>query len=255
MTGASRGIGRPCRWRLAWPRAFPLAAGTPLLAAEGHAEEDNERKRFARRVIFACTSLVLACGGCTACCTFSNVFFVTPSLDDTTGSHLAGLRSAASTLLTEPPPCGHRLDRQFGLPHLEVMEGPPAPSRQLSWIARICTKFYPGPHCATPVDWKGTVTLCLDGELIPNVQLETRGHVSKLFPKQQYKMSLPMPRSLLGMAKSRHWVLAMSYVDTSFQRNPLAFHLYRMLGGWAPHTKFVTLSWGGFWPLLHLRKD
>ncbi|CAE8618463.1 unnamed protein product [Polarella glacialis] len=46
------------------------------------------------------------------------------------------------------------------------------------------------------------------------------------------------------MAPSREWVLAMSFVDTSFQRNPLAFEIYRRLGGWAPETRYVNLRWG-----------
>jgi len=159
-------------------------------------------------------------------------------------SLLAGVRGAAGSTAASAS-CGARDGSSSNLPHVEILGGPPPPSRQLDWVARICTALYPGPHCATPVDWNGTVSLCIDGELVENVKMATRGHVSKLFPKQQYKLKLSAPRSLLGMAESRHWILAMSYVDTSFQRNRLAFELYRALGGWAPRAEYLTLSWHG----------
>merc|ERR1719198_966079 len=51
--------------------------------------------------------------------------------------------------------------------------------------------------------------------------------------------------SLLGLAPATEFTLAMSYIDTSFQRNPTAFEIYRSLGGWAPQTRFVTMAWEG----------
>ena len=32
------------------------------------------------------------------------------------------------------------------------------------------------------------------------------------------------------------------YIDTSFLRNALSFHIYRQLGGWAPHTEHVNIN-------------
>lgn len=34
-------------------------------------------------------------------------------------------------------------------------------------------------------------------------------------------------------------------VDVSFQRNPVAFDIYRLLGGWATETAYVELNWHG----------
>mmetsp|Transcript_137750 Transcript_137750/g.428002 ORF Transcript_137750/g.428002 Transcript_137750/m.428002 type:complete len:380 (-) Transcript_137750:76-1215(-) len=73
--------------------------------------------------------------------------------------------------------------------------------------------------------------------------MKTRGHVSEMFPKHQYELTLPRPESLMGMAPDTNWVLASSFIDTSFQRNPLAFDLYRLLGGWAPSTRYVNVRW------------
>eukprot|EP00929_Paragymnodinium_shiwhaense_P042299 TRINITY_DN21907_c0_g1_i1.p1 TRINITY_DN21907_c0_g1~~TRINITY_DN21907_c0_g1_i1.p1 ORF type:complete len:245 (-),score=41.11 TRINITY_DN21907_c0_g1_i1:122-856(-) len=54
-----------------------------------------------------------------------------------------------------------------------------------------------------------------------------------------------MEMSLLGMAPAKKWVLLMSFVDTSFQRNPTAFDMYRSLGGWATQTAYVNFHWHG----------
>jgi len=128
---------------------------------------------------------------------------------------------------------------------VEIIGGPPAPQPNFDWVARICTPLYPGPNCSSPVNWKGVVTLCVDGVPMRGVKMHTRGHVSKLFPKQQFSLTLPSAVGLLGMAPARKWVLATSFIDTSFQRNPLAFGLYRQMGGWATETRYVNLQWHG----------
>jgi hypothetical protein len=73
----------------------------------------------------------------------------------------------------------------------------------------------------------------------------TRGHVSRVFSKSQFALEFPQPVGLLGLAPARNWVLAMSFVDSSFQRNAFAFELYRALGGWASRTSFVNLRLQG----------
>ena len=39
-----------------------------------------------------------------------------------------------------------------------------------------------------------------------------------------------MPKPVLGMPADKKWVLAMSFIDTSFLRNQLSFDFYRNLG-------------------------
>jgi len=89
------------------------------------------------------------------------------------------------------------------------------------------------------------VDICVGGVLVRRARLKTRGHVSKLFPKQQFSLELPSPVGLLGMAPARRWVLAMSFIDTTYQRNPTAFEIYQVLGGWSPKTQYATLEWQG----------
>ena len=69
-----------------------------------------------------------------------------------------------------------------------------------------------------------------------------------MFPKHQFSLKLPKRMPLLGMAPARRWVLATSFVDVSFQRNPTAFEVYRKLGGWAPDTVYVKVEWHGSMP-------
>ena len=43
----------------------------------------------------------------------------------------------------------------------------------------------------------------------------------------------------------RRWVLWGPFIDTSFLRNPLSFHLYRSLGGWASYSEHLSLNMNG----------
>lgn len=107
----------------------------------------------------------------------------------------------------------------------------------------MCVPAYEGPHCQNLTTWEGMVTLCLDGKAVEGVKMKTRGHVSEMFPKHQFSLTLPRAISMLGMAPDRKWVLAMSFIDTTYQRNPTGFDLYGAMGGWAPSVRFVNLRW------------
>jgi len=131
------------------------------------------------------------------------------------------------------------------LPWLDIVGGPTPPRRGRQWIPRMCVPEYEGPNCWNGTQWHGKVTLCLNGQAIADVNMQTRGHVSIMFPKHQFELSLPRSMGLLGMAPANEWVLGTSWIDTSFQRNPLAFDLYRSLGGWAPATRYVNVRWHG----------
>ena len=85
----------------------------------------------------------------------------------------------------------------------------------------------------------------IDNHVIEDVHMHSRGHSSAMFPKHQFSLKLPKQMPLLGMAPARRWVLATSFVDVSFQRNPTAFEVYRKLGGWATDTVYVNLEWHG----------
>lgn len=133
--------------------------------------------------------------------------------------------------------------RAFGLSVVHVL-GPNPLDPHRDFNGRVCVPAYEGPDCMNATTWRGTVSLCVDGQLIEGVRMHTRGHVSAMFPKKQFLFKLPRPESLFGMARAKKWVLAMSYVDTSFQRNALAFDIYRQLGGWAPDQRFTSMWWG-----------
>lgn len=131
------------------------------------------------------------------------------------------------------------------VPTLRIHGGPEAPSRMLHWVPRVCTDRYEGPKCSNTTQWKGIVTLEIEGRIIHNVKMHTRGHSSAMFPKHQFGLRLPKAIPLLGMTPARTWVLATSFVDASFQRNPVAFDIYRHLGGWATETEYVNVDWHG----------
>lgn len=130
------------------------------------------------------------------------------------------------------------------LPFVEILGQPPLPPF-LEFPGRPCTPLYEGPDCANITDFDNVVTVCVNGSAIHGVSMRSRGHISKFFPKQQFHLTLPHAMSLLGLAPATEFSLAMSYIDTSFQRNPTAFELYHSLGGWAPQTRFVTMAWEG----------
>jgi hypothetical protein len=63
--------------------------------------------------------------------------------------------------------------------------------------------------------------------------------------KRKIKGFLNVKKKVLGMPKANKWVLAMSFVDTSYLRNQLSFEMYRRLGAWAPRTKYVNFVMQG----------
>jgi len=131
------------------------------------------------------------------------------------------------------------------VPWLRIVGPDMPPPRQRDWVRRICAPGGPRENCSRQVSWRGEVTLCLGDLAVAGALMHTRGHVSQFFPKQQFKLKLPRAAGILGMAPARNWLLAMSFVDASFQRNPTAFELYRRLGGWATETRYVNVLWDG----------
>ncbi|CAE6962505.1 unnamed protein product [Symbiodinium natans] len=136
-------------------------------------------------------------------------------------------------------------DSRSSIATLRIFGGPEPPPRDLNWVPRVCTPLYEGPGCSNVTHWNGTVRLEIDNHIIPDVHMHSRGHSSAMFPKHQFSLKLPTQMPLLGMSPAKRWVLATSFVDVSFQRNPTAFEVYRKLGGWATDTVYVNVEWHG----------
>lgn len=84
--------------------------------------------------------------------------------------------------------------------------------------------------------------------------VEIRGRSSRDYPKKNYALELrdgsgmEQPANLLGMGRESDWVLDGSWIDRSFLRNPVAFDLYRSLGGperYAARSRFCELTLDG----------
>eukprot|EP00928_Gymnodinium_smaydae_P096276 TRINITY_DN8468_c0_g2_i1.p1 TRINITY_DN8468_c0_g2~~TRINITY_DN8468_c0_g2_i1.p1 ORF type:complete len:520 (+),score=26.29 TRINITY_DN8468_c0_g2_i1:61-1620(+) len=216
------------------------------LLADASIEQQNGRRSRACSVARLVLVATFACAGCLLIGLVGRTEKESTDKFPSYDSHT--LNSDHIDDLDETDACGPPLRPLGKVGWVRIMGGPPAPTPDFSWIARVCTPLYPGPKCSNSSSWQGIVTLCVDGKPIQGVLMKTRGHVSKMFPKMQFSIKLPHALGLLGMAPARSWVLGTSFIDTSFQRNPLAFDLYKKLGGWATETRYVNLDWHG----LHL---
>src|SRR5690606_10459946 len=74
----------------------------------------------------------------------------------------------------------------------------------------------------------------LTGEGLSPVEgtLEVRGRGNSTWdwPKKPYRLKLTTSTELLGMPKSRHWVLLANYADKTLMRNDVAFMFSESLG-------------------------
>jgi hypothetical protein len=101
--------------------------------------------------------------------------------------------------------------------------------------------FTPGPG--------GTTVLTGAPALSVPVQVRVRGNSSaKLFPKKSYNFELQdaagrdTPLPLLGLDPAADWALVSPWnYDRAFIRNACVYRLSRILGRWAPRTRFVEL--------------
>lgn len=130
--------------------------------------------------------------------------------------------------------------------------GLPPPEGAVPWLRIVGSNasqlidamHWPGMREFDPPAWQGKATLCLPGLAIAGAKVHTRGHISVRFPKHQFALKLSHEVGILGMHPSKHWILAAPWSDTSFQRNPFAFEVYRRLGGWATELRFVNVLFG-----------
>ncbi|MCR5820311.1 MAG: CotH kinase family protein [Bacteroidaceae bacterium] len=83
------------------------------------------------------------------------------------------------------------------------------------------------------------------------IGIKLRGNSSLSFNQKKYTIELrddyghDIDVPLFGMPSHSDWVLLAPYNDVSAVRDPLAFHLWREMGHWAPRTRMVELTLDG----------
>ena len=79
------------------------------------------------------------------------------------------------------------------------------------------------------------------------IGIKLRGNSSLAFNQKKYTLETrdsdgkEVKVGLLGMPAGSDWVLLCPYNDVSMVRDPLAFHLWREMGHWAPRTQMVEV--------------
>ena len=76
-------------------------------------------------------------------------------------------------------------------------------------------------------------------------EIRGRGNSTWSQPKKPYRLKLDKKTDLLGMGKSKHWVLLANYMDESLQRNTLAYNLSGAMGMEQMETVFVDVVLNG----------
>ena len=76
-------------------------------------------------------------------------------------------------------------------------------------------------------------------------EIRGRGNSTWGQPKKPYRLKLDKKTDLLGMGKSKHWVLLANYMDESLQRNTLAYNLSGAMGMEQMETVFVDVILNG----------
>jgi hypothetical protein len=91
----------------------------------------------------------------------------------------------------------------------------------------------------------------LPNEFFGKVGIEKRGQTSSNFPKRPYAFETRTDSgtnlniSLIGMPAENDWILYNPYSDKSLMKNVLTFELSRLMGHYAPRTRFVELMLNG----------
>ena len=109
----------------------------------------------------------------------------------------------------------------------------------------------------------GTYTLNEGEEEVAGGTLRIRGRGNSTWdwPKKPYRLKFDDSSPLLGMPKSKNWVLLANYADKTLMRNDIAFMLGERLGmAWTPHGRYVDVwmndVYGGVYQLVeHIRID
>lgn len=79
-----------------------------------------------------------------------------------------------------------------------------------------------------------------------DLEIRGRGNSTWNMPKKPYKIKLAKKAGLLGLHKSKQWVLLANYADKSLVRNEVGFELSRRIGlAYTPSARFVDLILNG----------
>ena len=79
------------------------------------------------------------------------------------------------------------------------------------------------------------------------ISIKIRGNSSSTWLKKQYRIETQdsvgenLNVSLLGFPKENDWILNAPYIDKSFIRNVLTYHIASAMGNWASNTSYVEL--------------
>ena len=86
-----------------------------------------------------------------------------------------------------------------------------------------------------------------NGQYDGAVTIKLRGNSSLMMPQKKFSITTRTADgrknnvSLFGMTAEHDWVLLNTYTDISLLRDPLAMHLWRSMGHWAPGTQTVEV--------------
>lgn len=99
----------------------------------------------------------------------------------------------------------------------------------------------------SPVEVRLTGEAYLPGELYEgSASIHLRGNSTAELDKRPFKLHLSEKRELLGMKKSRHWVLLANAIDAALMRNQLAYQLSADMGADCyMDSRQVTLIYNG----------
>lgn len=102
-------------------------------------------------------------------------------------------------------------------------------------------------------------TVSLNGlNMFPDIEqtgkIRGRGNSTWLwYPKKAYRLKLDAKEKMMGLAKSKDWVLLANYRDPTFMMNAIAFELGDILGlQYTNHSRFVELTLNGNYMGLYL---
>ncbi len=90
------------------------------------------------------------------------------------------------------------------------------------------------------------------------IGIERRGNYSASLPQKPYAIELidglgaKIDSSLIGMPAEHDWVLIANYNDKSFARNIIPYHIFDVMGHWAPRTRLVDVVLNGEYQGIYL---
>lgn len=77
-------------------------------------------------------------------------------------------------------------------------------------------------------------------------EIKGRGNTTWNMEKKPYRLKFDKSSEVLGMPKSKHWVLLANYSDKTLMRNELAFEISRRMGfAYTPRIKYVDVVLNG----------